>query len=165
MFRNAILLREAALGTKPTRSTSPDRENNHRRDQTVVMASIYEKPSHFLLSKNWDAETSLPETYKLQSNDSLNKVKAEVHQDSGKLGAEFTVGKTIPDFNNGAVKISLDWTHSFTEFENVLQGQYKTAWKQVVHEFFPEPVDPSNITTEQDRSCEENFRHAIALFL
>jgi Zn-finger protein len=101
----------------------------------------------------------------LQSNDAFNKVKAEVHQDSGKLGVEFTVDKTIPDFNKGAGKINLDWIHSFEEFENVLQGQYKTAWKQIVHEFFPEPVDPSIVIAEQDRSREENFRRAITLFL
>jgi hypothetical protein len=116
------------------------------------MASIYEKPPHFLLVKNWDEKTSLPETYKLQSNDLFNKVKAEVHQDSGKLGVEFTVDKTIPGFNNRAVKINLNWTHSFTEFESVLQGQYNTARKQIVHEFFSEPVDPSNITAKQGRS-------------
>jgi hypothetical protein len=101
----------------------------------------------------------------LQSNDSFNKVKAKVHKDSGKLGVEFTFDKTIPDFNSGAGKINLDWTHSFTEFKNVLQGQYKTAWKQIVHKFFPEPVDPLNITAEQDCLSEENFRRAIALFL
>jgi hypothetical protein len=129
------------------------------------MAAIFEKPPHFLLQKTWDEKTSLPEAYKLQSNDSFNKVKVEVHQDSGKLGVEFTVDRTIPDFNSGAVKINLDFTHSFTEFENVLQGQYKTAWKQIVHEFFPEPVDPLSVIAEQDRSSEENFRHAIALFL
>jgi hypothetical protein len=82
--------------------------------------------------------TRLPESYKLQSNDSHNKVKAEVHQDSGKLGIEFTVDKTIPDFNKGATKIHLDWTHSFLEFENVLQGEYKTAWKQIIHKFYQE---------------------------
>jgi hypothetical protein len=63
----------------------------------------------------------------LQSNDNHNKVKAEVHQDSGKLGIEFTVYKTIPKLEMGAKKINLIWAHSFMEFENVLQGQYKTA--------------------------------------
>ncbi len=50
------------------------------------MASIYEKLPHFVLEKTWDKKTLLPETYKLQSNDPRNKVKAEVHQDSGKFG-------------------------------------------------------------------------------
>jgi hypothetical protein len=30
------------------------------------MASIYEKPPHFVLEKTWDEKTRLPETYKLQ---------------------------------------------------------------------------------------------------
>ncbi len=49
------------------------------------MASIYERPPHFVLEKTWDEKTQLPETYKLQNNDSRNKIKAEAHQDSGKL--------------------------------------------------------------------------------
>ncbi len=86
------------------------------------MASFYEKLPHFVLEKIWDEKTQLPKTYKLQSNNSRNKIKAEVHQDSGKLGIEFTVNKTIPDFKNGAKKINLDFSHSFVEFENVLQS-------------------------------------------
>ncbi len=43
------------------------------------MASIYEKPPHFALEKTWDEKTRLPKTYKLQSSDSRNKIKAEVH--------------------------------------------------------------------------------------
>ena len=72
------------------------------------MASIYKKPPHILRAKLWDEKTSLSKTYKLQSNDTCNKVKAEVRQDSGQLGIEFTVHKTIPDFNKGAEKIHLD---------------------------------------------------------
>ena len=58
------------------------------------MTSIYKKTPHFLLSKIWDEKTSLRETYKLQINDLHNKVKAEVHQDSGKLGVKLTFNKT-----------------------------------------------------------------------
>jgi hypothetical protein len=129
------------------------------------MASIYEKPLHFTQLKAWDEKTPLSETYKLQSNDTRNKVKAKVHQDSGKLDIEFTVDKTIPDFNKGAKKIHLDWTHSFLEFENVFLGQYKTAWKQILHEFYPEPVDAAMVPAEQDHSRKDNFRHAIKLFI
>ncbi len=130
------------------------------------MASIYEKPPHFVLEKTWDEKAQLPETYKLQSNNSRNKIKAEVHQDSGKRGVEFTVNNTIPNFEKGAKKINLDFSHSFVEFENVLQGQYKTAWKQVVHEHFLEPTNPENVVpAEQDRSTEENFCHAMELFI
>ncbi len=62
------------------------------------MASIYEEPPHFVLEKTWDKNTRLPKTYKLQSSDSRNKIKAKVHQDSGKLGVKFTINKTIPEF-------------------------------------------------------------------
>jgi hypothetical protein len=101
------------------------------------MASIYEIPPHFVLEKTWDEKTRLPKTYKLQSSDSWNKIKAKVHQDSGKLGVEFTIDKTIPEFEKGAKKVNLNYAHSFVEFKNVLQEEYKTAWKQVVHEHLP----------------------------
>jgi hypothetical protein len=55
------------------------------------MASIYEKSPRFVLEKTWDKKTKLPATYKLQSNDFWTKIKAEVHQDSGKLGVKFTI--------------------------------------------------------------------------
>jgi hypothetical protein len=129
------------------------------------MASIYEKPPHFVLEKTWDEKTQLPETHKLQSNDSCNIIRVKVHQDSGKLGVEFTVDKTIPDFEKEAKKINLNFSHSFVKFENVLQGQYKTAWKQVMHKHFPEPTDPENVPIEQDCSREENFHCAIELFI
>jgi hypothetical protein len=51
------------------------------------------------------------------------------------------------------------------EFKNVLQGQYKTAWKQVVHEHFPELTNPENVPVEQDCSSEANFHHAVELFI
>ena len=53
----------------------------------------------------------------------FNKLKAEVHIHSSRLGVEFTVDKTIPNFNKGAEKIHLGWTNSFDEFENVLKEQ------------------------------------------
>ena len=65
----------------------------------------------------------------------------------------------------GAKKIHLDWTNSFEEFKNVFEGQYKTAWNQVMHDHFPEPVDVAMVPSKQDRLLEENFRHAIELFL
>ena len=107
----------------------------------------------------------LPKIYKLQSNDPCNKVKAEVHQDIGKFGIEFTVNKTIPEFEMGAKKINLDWAHSFVEFENVLQGQYKTAWKQVLQENFPEPDDTAMVPAEHNCSLPENFHCALELFI
>ena len=94
----------------------------------------------------------------------FNKLKVEIHIDSGQLSVEFTVDKTIPNFNKGAKKIHLDWTSSFEEFENVLKGQYKTAWKQVMHDHFLEPVDAALVPTEQDCLLEENFRRVIEFF-
>ncbi len=101
----------------------------------------------------------------MQSCDSQNKIKAEVHQDSGKLGVEFTINKKIPEFEKGAKKVNLDYAHSFMEFKNVLKGHYKTAWKQVVHEHFPELTDPENVPVEQDCSSETNSRCAVELFI
>ena len=63
------------------------------------------------------------------------------------------------------VAVHLDWANSFEEFGNFLEGQYKTAWKQVMHDHFPEPVDAAMVPSKQDRSLEENFCHAIELFL
>jgi hypothetical protein len=101
----------------------------------------------------------------LQSNNSWNKVKAEVHKDNRKLGIKFTVNKTIPKFKKGAKKINLNYSHSFVEFKNVLQSQYKTSWKQVVHEKFPVPADLEMIPAEQDHSSKANFCHAVELFI
>ncbi len=93
---------------------------------------------------------SLPNSYKLQCHDPCNKVKAKVHQDSSKPGVKFTNNKTIPNFEKGAKKVNLNWTHLFIKFDNMYQGQYKTAWKQVVQENFPEPVDPEMVSAKGD---------------
>jgi hypothetical protein len=52
------------------------------------------------------------------------------------------------------------------EFKNVLQGHHKTAWKQVLHEPFPEPVNSMvPVPATQDCSPKENFHPAIQLFI
>ncbi len=33
----------------------------------------------------------------------------------------------IPEFNKGAEKCDLNWSVTFVEFENMLQGHHKTA--------------------------------------
>ncbi len=72
----------------------------------------------------------------------------------------------ILEFNKGADKCDLNWSESFVEFENVLQGHHKTAWKQVLHEHFPEPVDVRvPVLATQDHSLGENFHQAIQLFI
>jgi hypothetical protein len=134
--------------------------------QKFIMASIYKKPPFALLEKSFDKKNLPKQTYKMQNKDPrFNKLKVEIHIDSGRLSVKFTVNKTIPDFNKGAEKIHLDWTNSFEEFEYVLKGQYKMAWKQVMHDHFLEPVDATMVPSEQDRSLEENFCRAIELFL
>ena len=80
----------------------------------------------------------------------FNTLKTEIHIDSGQLGIEFTIDKTIPNFNKGAKKIHLDWTNSFEEFKIFLEGQHKTAWKQVMHDHFLEPVNEAMVPSEKD---------------
>jgi hypothetical protein len=43
--------------------------------------------------------------------------------------------------------------------------QYKTVWKQIVHEYFPEPTNPEMVTAEQDCSSKTNFYCALELFI
>ncbi len=131
------------------------------------MASIFEKVPLYKVVKAWDDNNpNLSEVYKLQSNDLRNKSCIEIHKDNGKCGIEFTINKTIPEFNKGAEKCDLNRSDSFVEFENALQGHHKTAWKQVLHDYFPEPVDGTvPVPARQDRSWEENFYWAIQLFI
>jgi hypothetical protein len=66
------------------------------------MASIFEKKPFFKSTHEWDTKTKFNEVYKLQSNDLCNKYKAEIPKDSGSLGIEFTLDRTITDFIHGA---------------------------------------------------------------
>ncbi len=107
----------------------------------------------------------LPEVYKLQSNNPRNKFKAKIHKDDGLLGTKFTLDKTISEFIRASEKLNLEYVTSFAKFGNVLLGRYQTDWKQVLHEHFPEPVDPEVAKPAQDCALAENFLHAINLFL
>jgi hypothetical protein len=130
------------------------------------MASIYERPPFYKGEKKWEDNDTLSEVYKLRSNNPKNKNLVEIRKDNGGYSIEFTVGKTIPDFNQGAEKCELTWVDSFTEFENVLQGQHRTAWKQTLHKHFLEPLDATRpVPSKQDRNLDKNFRRAISLFL
>ncbi len=102
----------------------------------------------------------LPEVCKLQSNDPRNKFKAEIHKDDGLLGIKFTLNKTISKFIRMSEKLNLDYVTSFAKFGNVLLGRL-----QVLHEHFPEPVDPEVANPVQDCGLAENFLPAIDLFL
>jgi hypothetical protein len=64
------------------------------------MASIYERVPLYKVLKAWDNNNPyLPEVYKLQSNDLQNKSCIKIHKHNGKYGIEFTIDKTIPEFN------------------------------------------------------------------
>ena len=127
------------------------------------MASIYEKPPLFKLQKTWNEKTILPEVYKLTSPNPCNKNKAKIHKDSGLNGIEFTVDKTIPDFNKWADKVELDYANAFIEFENVLEGTLNWAWKYVLKEYFPELIADSTgvLLPESNRNSKESFQRAI----
>ena len=131
------------------------------------MASIYEKPPLFKLQKTWNEKTILPEVYKLTSPNPRNKNKVKIHKDSGLHGIEFTVDETIPNFNKGADKVELDYASAFIEFENVLEGALNSAWKYVLKEHFPEPIDDSTgaLLPEFNRNSKESFQSAMELFL
>ncbi len=131
------------------------------------MASIYIwVPLYKVVKASDGIDPNLSEVYKRQSNNPWNKSRVEIHKDNEKYGIEFAIDKTIPEFNKGAEKCDLNWLDFFVEFENVLQGQHKTAWKQVLHEHFPEPVHAMvPVLAMQDCSLEENFHRAIQLFI
>ena len=57
------------------------------------MASIYERMPFFKAQKSWTEKTPLGDVYKLQSNSTRNKQKAEIHKDSGQFGIEFMLDK------------------------------------------------------------------------
>jgi hypothetical protein len=129
------------------------------------MASIFEKKPFFKTTCKWDAKTKFNEVYKLQSNDLRNKYKAEIPKDSGSLGIEFTLNRTITDFIRGAERVILDYVQSFAEFGNVLQGCLLSNWKQALEDNIPEPANPETVSPEHNRSTADSFKRAIELFL
>jgi len=105
------------------------------------MASIYEKPLLFKLQKMWNERTNLPEDYKLFSPNPTKKSKFEIQKDNGLLGLEWTVDKTIPEFDKACDKLGIGYVSAFVEFKNVLQGALALARKHVLKEHFPEPLE------------------------
>jgi hypothetical protein len=101
------------------------------------MASIFEKEPIFLLERTWDDKTKLPDKFKF-----LGKAgKAKVHIDSGLLGLQFFYEKTFPDFMHAGTKLDWSWEETFSKFENVLAGSYKTAWREVLEDNLSPPTD------------------------
>jgi hypothetical protein len=117
------------------------------------MASIFEKEPIFSHERPWNDTTKLPEKYKFSGRAG----KAEVHLDSGSLGMEFFYEKTLPDFIQAATRLDWDWYETFSQFENVLEGSYKTAWREVLKDHFSDET-----IVEKD---EEGFHRAVRLFV
>ena len=120
------------------------------------MASNYEMLPFFKLVREWDDKTKLPEVYMLQSNNPHIKYKAKIHKDSGTLGIEFTLDRTITDFITNSARFDLDYVQSFDKFGNVLQGCLLSDWKQIHSDHFPKPVDLETVLPTHDRSLAEN---------
>jgi hypothetical protein len=58
------------------------------------MASTYEKVLLYKVVKTWeDNDPNLSKVCKLQSNNTCNKSRLEIHKDNGKYGIEFTIDK------------------------------------------------------------------------
>ena len=68
------------------------------------MASNYKKEPIFLLERTWGNNTKLPEKYKFQGTNTWNK--AEIYIDSGTLGMEFFLERTLPEFNHAETKLN-----------------------------------------------------------
>jgi hypothetical protein len=131
------------------------------------MASSYKQVLLYKVVKAWDDnDLNLSECYKLQSNISPNKSRVNINTDNGIYGIKFTIDKMIPEFNKEAELCNLTWSDSSVQFKNVLQGQQKTTWKQVLHEHFLEPVnDTILVPVAQDHNVEESFHQAPQLFI
>jgi hypothetical protein len=114
------------------------------------MASNYEKEPIFLLERTWDDSTKLPEKYKFQGR--KNKQKAEVCIDSGTLGIEFFLDRTLPQFNQAGTKLDWDWLEMFLEFENVLGDSYRTTWQEVLAKHYPEPLNETSLGNRDNSS-------------
>ena len=120
------------------------------------MASIFEREPIFSHERPWDDSTKLSEKFKFSGISG----KAEVHVDSGSLGMEFFYEKTLPDFLQAATKLNWSWYETFSKFENVLSGSYKTAWRKVVKDHFSE--ESSIVETQNNKA---DFYKAIWLFV
>jgi hypothetical protein len=71
---------------------------------------------------------------------------------------EFFYEKTLPDFIKAATRLDWDWYETFSQFENILEGSYKTAWREVLKYHF------SNETTIVEKD-KEGFHRAVHLFV
>ncbi len=56
---------------------------------------------------------------------------------SGTLGMEFILERTLPEFNQAGTRLFWSWSESFLEFENALGDRYCTTWLEVLSDLFP----------------------------
>ncbi len=91
------------------------------------MASTYKKMPLYKVVKTWEENIPyLSEVYTLQSNNTRNKSQVEIYKDNSKYGIEFTIDKTIPEFNKGAEKCDLNNRSKLT-----IDGQVESKeWKE-----------------------------------
>jgi hypothetical protein len=131
------------------------------------MASIFEKVPLYKVVKAW--EDNNPTCLK------FTNFRATIRETKVALKFTMIMENTVSNLPSTKRSPSLTWELKnvtltgqtpFVEFKNVLQGHHKTAWKQVLHEHFPEPVNAMvPVLATQDRSLEENFHQAIQLFI
>ncbi len=90
------------------------------------MASTYKKVLLYKVVKTWeDNNPNISKVYKLQSNNTCDKSRVEIHKDNSKYGIEFTIDKTIPEFNKGEEKCNLNnWSDPFARL--TIDGQVES---------------------------------------
>jgi hypothetical protein len=122
----------------------------------------------FLFERTWDDNTKLPEKYKFQGTNTRNKA-SEVHIDSGTLGMEFFLERTLSEFNQAGTRLAWSWSKSFLEFENVIGDGYRTCttWLDVLTDYFPKLLENKPEATRELKRCDkkENFYRAISIFI
>jgi hypothetical protein len=85
-------------------------------------------------------------------------------------GWSFFYQKTLPDFIQAATKLDWSLAETFSEFENVLDSSYRTAWREVVKDHFNLSPDKNTgeemqVEPENRAECEEGFHRAVKLFV
>ena len=71
---------------------------------------------------------------------------------------EFFYEKTLPYFIQAATRLDWDWYETFSQFENVLEGSYKPAWREVLKDHFSDET----AIVEKD---EAGFHQAVRIFV
>ncbi len=96
--------------------------------------------------------------YKFQGRNA----KAEVCIDSGTLRMEFSLKKTLAQFNQAGTRLNWSWEETFLEFQNILGDSYCTTWHEVLNEHFPKPLE--EVSTHLCNK-KEDFEQPIELFI